>query len=81
MNTELMFSSKTDQWATPKEFFEELDKEFCFDLDPCADEHNHKCDKWFGIAQDGLSQNWGGVQGFLQSSIRAGFMEMGKKGI
>ena len=61
MNTELMFSSKTDQWATPQNFYNELDKEFRFNLDPCADEYNHKCDKWFSAEQDGLSENWGGT--------------------
>lgn len=30
MNTALMFSSKTDLWATPQEFFDELDSEFSF---------------------------------------------------
>ncbi len=60
LNTELMFSSKTDQWATPQEFFNKLNKEFNFTLDPCADELNHKCDKYFTKEIDGLSQDWGG---------------------
>ena len=30
MDTDLMFSSKTDMWATPQKFFDELDKEFHF---------------------------------------------------
>lgn len=38
-----MYSSKTDQWSTPQDFFDELNNEFNFDLDPCADELNHKC--------------------------------------
>lgn len=58
MNTDVMFSSKTDQWATPQQFFDELNKEFGFTLDPCADEFNHKCDKYFTKEQDGLSQSW-----------------------
>ena len=60
MNADVMFSSKTDQLATPQEFFDELDKEFGFTLDPCADEHNHKCQMYFTREQDGLRQNWGG---------------------
>ena len=32
-----MFSSNSDQWATPKYIFDELNKEFDFTLDPCAD--------------------------------------------
>lgn len=35
MNTELMFSKKTDNWSTPKDFYENLNKEFNFDFDPC----------------------------------------------
>ncbi len=60
MNTEVMFSSKTDSWATPTDFFRELDEEFHFNLDPCADEYNHKCDRYFTVKEDGLSQEWGG---------------------
>lgn len=60
MNTEVMFSSKTDQWATPQWFFDQLNEEFKFTLDPCADEFNHKCDKYFTKKDDGLSQDWGG---------------------
>lgn len=60
MNTEVMFSSKTDQWGTPQNFFDELNSEFHFTLDPCADEYNHKCDQWFDKETDGLKQNWEG---------------------
>lgn len=64
MNREVMFSSKTDQWATPNSFFAEIDKEFHFTLDPCADEFNHKCDKWYGVESNGLLQDWGGYRVF-----------------
>lgn len=62
MNTDLMFSSKTDLWSTPQEFFNELDKEFNFDLDPCSTHENAKCEKHFTIVEDGLIQDWGGIQ-------------------
>ena len=32
----LMFSSERHDWATPQDFFYELNKEFNFTLDPCA---------------------------------------------
>lgn len=64
MNREVMFSSKTDQWATPNSFFAEIDKEFHFTLDPCANEYNHKCDKWYGKEDNGLLQDWGGHRVF-----------------
>lgn len=60
MKTETMFSSKTDQWATPQDFYDELNKEFSFTLDPCADEYNHKCEKYYTKEQNGLLQDWGG---------------------
>lgn len=61
MNTEVMFSSNTDKWSTPQDFFDTLNEEFHFTLDPCADETNHKCDTYFTKEQDGLLQNWGGT--------------------
>jgi len=60
MNKELMFSSKTDMWSTPQVFFDLLDKEFHFTLDPCATKDNAKCKKFYTESDDGLKQNWGG---------------------
>ena len=60
MNTEVMFSSKAMDWATPQSFFNQLDSEFHFTLDPCANESNHKCARYFTEADDGLKQSWGG---------------------
>ena len=65
-----MFSRKSDEWETPQAFFQELDREFHFDLDACASDENHKCDRYFTIEQDGLSQNWGGVLRVVQSTIQ-----------
>jgi len=59
-----LFSSETDQWATPTEVFAELDREFHFDLDPCADESNHKCTRFYTKEDDGLKQPWGGSRVF-----------------
>lgn len=55
-----MFSSKTNDWSTPQDFYDELNNEFGFTLDPCADEYNHKCNKYFTEGDDGLLQDWGG---------------------
>lgn len=59
-NMSVHYSSKTDDWATPQDFFDQLDNEFHFTLDPCADEQNHKCEKFYTKEQNGLSQDWGG---------------------
>lgn len=58
MKNDVMFSSASDQWATPQEFFDQLNDEFHFTLDVCADETNHKCEKYFTKEQDGLKQDW-----------------------
>lgn len=60
MNTKLMFSSKTDEWETPQQFYEMLDKEFGFTLDPCSTDDNCKCNRHFTKADNGLDQSWGG---------------------
>lgn len=60
MINKALFSSNTDEWATPQAFFDDLDKEFHFTLDVCANEQNHKCAKYFNKDDDGLAQNWGG---------------------
>lgn len=60
MNVDVMFSSTTDQWATPQDFFDKLNEEFNFTLDPCADHTNHKCDVYYTKEIDGLSQDWSG---------------------
>ena len=71
MKKEVMFSSATGLWATPQDLFDSLDAEFHFDLDPCADDENHKCEKYFTAAEDGLAQDWGGLQGILQPALWA----------
>ena len=59
-----MFSSATDEWYTPIDFYNELNKEFNFNLDPCATADNHKCAKYFTKADNGLVQSWGGYKVF-----------------
>ena len=61
MNKDLMFSSKTDLWATPQTFFDELNSEFGFDTDVCALASNAKCAKFFTPEVNGLTQEWEGV--------------------
>ena len=61
MNTDVMFSSKTDLWETPQEFFDKLNDEFHFTLDAAATKDNAKCSNYFTQEQDGLSQKWTGT--------------------
>ena len=56
-----MFSSKTDLWSTPQDFFDKLNAEFHFTLDACALPENAKCAKLYTPEDDGLHQPWDGV--------------------
>lgn len=47
-------------WATPVDFYNNLNDEFHFTLDPCSNDENHKCDKYFTVDDDGLSKDWSG---------------------
>jgi site-specific DNA-methyltransferase (adenine-specific) len=58
INTGLL-TSASDNWATPNKLFNDLNKEFNFTLDPCADSTNKKCSKYFTISDNGLEQDWG----------------------
>jgi len=53
-----MVSSKSNEWSTPQDFFNQLDKEFGFTLDPCSTNENCKCKKHFTMQDDGLSKDW-----------------------
>lgn len=56
-----LFTSKTDMWATPLNFFTTLDEEFQFELDVCAVAENAKCEKYYTPEMDGLKQEWEGI--------------------
>lgn len=60
-NLAVHFSSKTDEWPTPQDFFDKLDAEFHFELDVCATPENAKCDRYFTKHENGLLQKWTGV--------------------
>ncbi len=57
MNKGLYTSDKKD-WCTPQDFFDKLDKEFHFKLDPCATKESAKCLIFFTKKQNGLSLPW-----------------------
>ena len=60
MNSAVFYSSKTDMWATPQDFFDALDAEFHFTLDACAVKENAKCEAYYTPEQDGLDKPWTG---------------------
>jgi phage N-6-adenine-methyltransferase len=58
--------SATDNWATPKDLWQQANGFHDFQLDAAASLTNHLCDEWFGLdhpdesRRDGLSGQWVG---------------------
>jgi site-specific DNA-methyltransferase (adenine-specific) len=70
---QVMFSSKSNEWTTPKAFFDKLDKIFGpFTLDPCCDGINNLTQHYFTEQQDGLSQSWQGHTVFMNPPYSRG---------
>ena len=57
MNAALL-SSKNMCWCTPQDFFDKLNAEFGFVLDPAATGKTAKCSLYYTPETDGLSQSW-----------------------
>lgn len=79
MNTEAMFSSRSDNWETPQYLFDALNAKYHFDLDVCASKENAKCPRYYSIEDNGLVQEWGVL--LDESSIWTYYWTMGSKGI
>lgn len=58
MEIGIHFSSKTNEWSTPQDFFNQLNGEFNFTLDVAATAENAKCVRYFTKEDDGLAQSW-----------------------
>jgi site-specific DNA-methyltransferase (adenine-specific) len=58
------FSSATDDWSTPRDFYNKTAKEFNFVFDAAASSTNHLTSSWCGLdhvdpaRQDGLTFDW-----------------------
>jgi phage N-6-adenine-methyltransferase len=53
-----LFTSKTPEWETPQDLFDELNKEFDFKLDVCATKENAKCSDYLTKEVNGLECGW-----------------------
>ena len=55
MINKALFSSKSDEWETPQELFDELDREFHFNLDLAATKENTKVKLFCSKDNSGLT--------------------------
>ena len=61
----VLTSSKDNTWATPTEWFDYLNLEFGFTLDPCCEHETAKCQKHFTPTENGLAQSWADDRVFM----------------
>lgn len=61
MKHAIHYSSASDEWSTPPDFFARMNAEFGFTLDAAASRANHKCSRYFTAEDDALTQEWNGV--------------------
>ena len=53
-----MFSSKSNEWATPQDFFDKVNDEFDFYTDTACTKENVKCSSFITEDMDGLKSKW-----------------------
>ena len=58
MKSDIVFSRQSDEWETPQDLFDLLDKEFHFTLDAAATRSNTKCTRYLGHTGDSLEMDW-----------------------
>lgn len=56
---DIHFSSKSNEWSTPQDFFDLLNDEFHFTLDAAASAKNAKCELYLTQEDDALNCRWG----------------------
>ena len=77
---EIMFSSKSNEWATPQSIFDKLNSIYGpFTLDAAASGDNYKVAKYYTEADDSLSQDWSGHRVFLNPPYGRGLKDWVKK--
>jgi phage N-6-adenine-methyltransferase len=58
--TKVYHRSKSDEWTTPQDVFDKLNREFGFTVDVAATEDNTKCPRFYHLQSSGLAQDWSG---------------------
>lgn len=58
---QVLFSSESDEWSTPQDFFDKYNTVWKFDVDVCATKDNAKCDRYFTKENSGLDNEWLGT--------------------
>lgn len=65
MNTDLHFSSNSEEWLTPRYLFDYFNNIYSFELDPCSTAENALCPEFYTVEDDGLAKPWAGKRVFM----------------
>lgn len=59
----VLYSSKSEEWETPQDLFDQLNAQFSFTLDAAATAENAKCEEFLTREDDALAEstNWPGT--------------------
>lgn len=55
MINKTLYTSNSEEWATPQDLFDKLNDEFKFDLDIAANDNNYKCERYYTKETDALA--------------------------
>ena len=58
MINKALFSSDSAEWETPQDLFDELNEEFKFTIDVCANDDNYKVVPHYSKLNDAFDNNW-----------------------
>lgn len=58
---EVMFSSASENWATPRALLAVVRQEYAIELDVCASAENAACARFYSKEDDAFKQPWAGV--------------------
>jgi phage N-6-adenine-methyltransferase len=67
------FESVRQDWTTPPELFEEINRQFHFTVDVAASADNTKCRRFFSEQDDAMTQAWGPETCWLNPPYGAGY--------
>jgi phage N-6-adenine-methyltransferase len=62
---DVMKRSNDTTWATPQQWYDYLDLEFKFTLDPCCSPATAKCKRYYTEADNGLEKSWADERVFM----------------
>lgn len=79
MVSKTLYSSDKLDWEIPRDFFDTLDREFHFTLDPCCTKESAKCKKYYTKEDNGLIKSWKGEIVFVNPPYGRDIAEWVKK--